>query len=333
MGRCGWMAGGGRGNAAAGALATLFVVFTALPAAEPAPAAPPQAAAAPAAAVVPRPSGQSSFTFRFRPPDGLEYVQIVRTVRVQDMGPLGSQTERSVARASMRVARTPEGYTVTGRPISFTMSRDGREVREPLVEALQGAVITYRLDPDGKLLGIEGFDGLLDAVADRIPMQAGSLAPLLDARVLTDRETAEWNGRIGSFIGRTVRIGDAWQDRAPYTLPNGEDLEYFSATSFPRVEACGQPTCLLVEVSYSTDPTALAGRSGRTQGAPPGPATGPGAISSSEVSGAARRLIEPGSMRIHSESTSRTIRMHIELPGRGSVPMTLTETRDYAFEY
>jgi len=279
------------------------------------------------------PAGQASFTFRYRPPDGLEYVQIVRTVRVQDLAALGSQTERSVARTAVRISRTPEGYTVTGRPISFKMSRDGREVREPLAEALQGAVITYSLDAEGRLLGIQGFEGLLEAVADRIPLQAGSLAPLLDAKILTDRETAEWNGRIGSFIGRTARIGDVWEDRAPLTLPNGENLEYFSSTSFPRIESCGQGTCLLVEISYSTDPAALPGRGGEAPGAPPGPAAGVAPAGGAEVSGAARRLIEPATMRIHSESTSRTIRMHIELPGRGSVPMTLTETRDYAFEY
>ena len=59
--------------------------------------------------------------FRFNPPDRSSYVQTYRNTQIQDMGPLGKQTDVSELKAKVTIEKTSDGYSLVARPVSFIL--------------------------------------------------------------------------------------------------------------------------------------------------------------------------------------------------------------------
>lgn len=283
-----------------------------------------------------------TFTFRFAPPDGVRYVQKLVTTRERVLGEHGQQVDRAESETAVTMTRVEDGYVMTATPTSMKMSRDGQPIQDPISELLAGMVITYRIGQDGQVQNIGGYDQLLEKIEATFPPEvATALAPVLSEETLVARETAEWNGRIGDFAGQSFAVGDVLEAEVPFTLPNGESVVYSTRTIFSGIEPCASQsgTCVRVDLAYDSDAGALAGMASDVASdvasaagleAERQPAASePGA----RVSGTGSRLIDPQTMLIYDETLERTIRMNIDLPGQGEVPTTLTETRQYAFEY
>jgi hypothetical protein len=261
------------------------------------------------------PTGAETISFRFAPPDGTHFVQSMVTTREKSFEGIGRQVDRLESETEISLRRSGEGYVMTAKPISLKMTTDGRPAPDPVSEMLRGVVLTYRIDRDGQIQGIDGYGGLVERARQSFPPQvAEALAPLLSEQALVARETAEWNGRIGDFAGNDFAIGDSVDAEVPFTLPNGDALVYLMRISFPRLEDCAAGSCVRVEQRYDSDSLAAT-------------------ASGSRISGSASRLIDPRTMLIYGEVVTRTISMTMDVPGQGPVPTTLKEERSYSFAY
>jgi hypothetical protein len=283
------------------------------------------------------PTGAETISFRFAPPDGTHFVQSMVTTREKSFEGIGRQVDRLESETEISLRRSGEGYVMTAKPISLKMTTDGRPAPDPVSEMLRGVVLTYRIDRDGQIQGIDGYGGLVERARQSFPPQvAEALAPLLSEQALVARETAEWNGRIGDFAGNDFAIGDSVDAEVPFTLPNGDALVYLMRISFPRLEDCAAGSCVRVEQRYDSEADAV-GKAVSETAADLASKTGADSLaataSGSRISGSASRLIDPRTMLIYGEVVTRTISMTMDVPGQGPVPTTLKEERSYSFAY
>lgn len=220
-------------------------------------------------------------TFRFSPPDGISYVETVVLTRTLEAGAAPSRTDLRKGQARVRYDKTADGWTVTGTPISMSLETDGKPIQSPLLEALKGVVATYRLDSQGNLLSVHGYEGLLEKVSKGLPPEeAQALAKAFDPESILAREKAEWSSRIGNFIGKTFEIGSSWTTEAPLALPSGGEVQLRTHTTLERA-ACGEGDCVRLRFLYDSD-------------AP-------------KVTGTGERVIDPSTMLIYSEVIERTL--------------------------
>lgn len=238
-------------------------------------------------------------TFRFSPPDGISYVETVVLTRTLEAGAAPSRTDLQKGQARVRYDKTADGWTVTGTPISMSMETDGKSIQSPILEALKGVVAVYRLDPQGNLLSVQGYEGLAETVSKGLaPEEAQALAKAFDQESILAREKVEWSSRIGDFTGKTFEIGSSWTTEAPLALPSGGEVQLRTHTTLERA-TCGDGDCVRLQFRYESD-------------AP-------------KVSGTGERVIDPSTMLIHSEVIERI------LPVRDG--MVLRERREQSFDY
>lgn len=276
------------------------------------------------------------FVFRFQPPDGarfkVQYTQ--QRVRTLEGQPPTRDESESLTEGSFR--RIGNQFEYQPRIVTMSMRRNGVAVNDPTLPLLTGLQVTYVISAEGEATAIRGFDGFDTLLKSRLPPQiAAALAPLINERVLVQRETAEWNARYAEFAGGKFRIGEVIDADAPQTLPTGETLRYTVRTSFPRWESCPAGRCVRIEQIYESDATALAQTAARLTGqlmagtSQPAPA----APAAAQISGSLTRLIDPQTMLIYTEQVRRTLTMRVQLPDRGLVPMVQEESRTYTYTY
>lgn len=276
-------------------------------------------------------------TFRFAPPDGTTFEQILATTKTTDLGAQGKRTDVTRATVRLRFDKTADGYTLTGTPVSMTMHRDGQKVENPLFDILGSLTFTYRLDADGNIRAIEGYDVLADRLRKAFPDEATfqALSKVLNAEAMVAREKEEWSGRISSFSGGTYEIGSKWTTESPFALPDGETITFYTVTELVGQEKCGDRDCVRIRFRYDTDASALgklAGEVASDAAKAVGSEGGEIKMSKSKITGAGERVIDPATMLIYSESLERTMQMEMATPG-GMVPVTQSEKREYTFDY
>lgn len=241
-------------------------------------------------------------TFRFAPPAGISYVETVVLTRTLEAGAAPSRTDLQKGQARVRYDKTADGWTMTGTPISMSVETDGKPVQSTVVDALKGVVAVYRLDSQGDLLSVQGYEGLAEKVSQGLsPEEAQALAKVFDPESILAREKAEWKSRIGDYSGKTFAIGSSWTTEAPLALPSGGEVRLRTHTTLERA-TCGDRDCVRLRFRYESD-------------APDAP----------KVTGTGERVIDPSTMMIHSEVVERI------LPVRDG--MVLRERREQTFDY
>ena len=273
--------------------------------------------------------------FRFNPSYDV-YISTYKNTRIVNMGELGKQTRVSKAKAKITIDKTPQGYSVIAKPISFTMTQDGQPVEDPITSFIQNMTLTYELDAEGQLLEMRGFEGLIEKLEESLPIELPpQMASLLNEETLVNKSIQEWNARVGSFVGVDVEIGDVWAGVEEVPLPfGGESMKFYSVTKFAEQVVFDNVDCVRLEFAFNTDAEELTDFMGdvlgalteivETEEAP--------SVSNSEVVGKGERIIDPTTMLIYSETVERTIKTAMTVPGREAVEMIVVEKREYGYE-
>ena len=275
--------------------------------------------------------------FRFHPPDSITYLQNLKTTSHTDMGTLGKSDKQVETSTRVTITRKADGYKVLAVPLSANVTRDGKVVDDPIVSLLQNFAVEYNLDTAGQVISIGGYENVEDILKQTLPAElVGSLSAVLSAEALSAKSIAEWNGRIGSYVGRKAVLGDAWTSVDSFSLPGGKNLKFYSVIKFPEQSKCGEKKCLKVDFRYNSDATSLfefAGKAASELAAAMGDTTHALEPSGGEIVGSGTRLIDPATMLIYSESISRTLKTKMNIPGQGDIDVREDETREYNFKY
>lgn len=244
----------------------------------------------------------------------------------------------TLAKTRVAVKKTADGYEIIGKPISFTMTRDGTPVNNPVLTALQEIAVTYEVDRQGRLRAIKGYDVALKKIRASLPASvAASLSSVLNEDAMVNRAAAEWDGRISSFVGTQRRIGESWAVTSPFDLPAGGAITFFTATTLAETCQAGGHDCVRIRFAYSTDPAALQQTLSKTleelTKAIGATAAQPPTISGVEIVGSGERVLDPATMLFYAKRLTRTLKMRMETPGQEPVWNTMQETREYSLVY
>ena len=259
-------------------------------------------------------AAEESLTFRYAPPTDTRYTLVLKSTTTRELDGIGRQTSEFQSRTAVTIARSGDGYAITAQPVSVRVKRDGRDVEDPVLAALQDVVTVHRLDATGRLLDVEGYDDLAEQLRARLPAEVvDALAPAVDRERLVAEEKAEWQGRVGAFLGRTVQIGEVLKGTSRVAVA-GAILECDVETRVAGRVPCGDGSCVRLSSAY------------REAGVP-------GDDSALRIHGGSEWVVDPETMLIFSESASRTTETDVDLPGRGRVHAVTVEQREYRYEY
>jgi len=286
-------------------------------------------------------SPAESITFRFAPLDGGSYVQRVDITRSKNLAARATQIDESSTRTRVSTYKTESGWRVVHEPISAVARRNGQTVTNPIVDLLSKTVVTYRLDGDGHIQHVDGYVRLIERLREQLPAEmVEKLEQVLSVESLEAKDKAEWDSRFGDFIGLTVEVGESIAASAPFVLPDGTTIMYRVTTRFVRFEPCGEARCVRVEQVYDSQADAVAQLSERVAGelvediaALPPPADARRQATTGSITGKVSRLVDPSTMLIHREEVERVMRMTVNLPQQGSVPLDMSERRVYQLEF
>lgn len=285
-------------------------------------------------------SPKKEFKFHFFRKNGETYIQKLSTTRERQMGPADVQTDDTLTETRVICKKTKDGWDIESRPINAIMMRNGEEIKSPLLALLSKFVITYKVDNDGELKDVLGYDKVLEAAKSQYSEGvAENLSSMLNIDALKQRDFSEWNGRIGYYLNKEFSIGDVWEYEAPYTLPNGVKLNYKVRTLFKKLVLHKNVKCVLIEQTYGSTGEGIADlandvvKSVSKEDDKTKNATFKVSDTGSSVKGKATRIIDPSTMTIYKEDVERTIHMEMDVPGAGQIPVKMIETRSYEYDY
>ncbi len=282
------------------------------------------------------PSAARAGQFVFNPPDGVKYIETASMTRSKDMADLGKQVDRTEQIIDVMMEKNDDGYRLKSTLREMTFTRNGQIVQEPFLDAMLDMTMTYDIGPDGNVRDIIGLDKVIDKMLANLPELPPSVKNVINEDAMKKKSIVEYNGRIGDFIGREYEIGDVWTSESQFTLPDGTSVDYMTVIRFTGTADCGQTRCVRVEYVYDADPAVLKNFIADVyEDLDPEATLYLDQISATDmkISGSGKRLIDPDTMLIYDEELNRRIEMPMDIPGRGRVPMVMTETRLYEYNY
>ncbi|NLD37588.1 MAG: hypothetical protein GX654_12040 [Desulfatiglans sp.] len=270
-------------------------------------------------------SSDREFRFTFDRQDGETYVQKLSISREKGTGADSMEMEDTLLETRVTCRKTIEGWDIESQTLNTIMLKNGEEIKSPLLDLISKLTITYRIDSNGNMKDVIGYDRVLEAVKSQYPPEvAENVSAGINIDAIRQREFSEWKNRIGDFLGKKFSIGDRWVHDAFYTLPNGDKISYKIKTIFKEKVQKNNVTCVAIEQTYDS-----AGESSTVKDKKH-PEHGQ---ESASIKGTVTRLIDPATMRIYKEEVKREIHMFTEMPVSGKIPVEIVETRTYDYEY
>ena len=190
----------------------------------------------------------------------------------------------------------------------------------------------FRSD-DGKLQDVRGYDKIVDVLNAKFPEAAADWSAAIDAAEMAAQEKSEWEATVGRFAGKQAQIGDVWNGNEAFALGGQGDVSVLASVRFARFVPCGGRRCVQLDLTFGSEGQAAgnevanvfedaAHNKGQWVGQTGSAVTG--------VSGRGERVIDPATMDLVSEKIERTIRILVDVPGEGKLPMVIRETSETA---
>ena len=95
--------------------------------------------------------------FSFAPGDRISFMQRLTTTKDKDMADKGRQLDESISTTKITMTKTKTGWDLLAEPQSISMTRNGKNIDNPMLSLLSSAVIKYKLDSDGNIVDVEGY--------------------------------------------------------------------------------------------------------------------------------------------------------------------------------
>ena len=167
-------------------------------------------------------------------------------------------TDSRTRLSRVRVERLEEGFSNRTTILSVTLLRNGSNVSSPVFSAMSNLELDYRLDDEGNLVGITGYDQLPAATRATLPESlAKTLTGLLDYTSIQRAEENAYRRIYGALPARSLETGVAVASAAMHVLPFGGSLPLYAVDILERRTDAAET--LKLTRRYHTDPVALAG--------------------------------------------------------------------------
>ena len=158
----------------------------------------------------------------------------------------------------VRVQRSEEGFSNQTTILSVTLLRNGANVSSPVFSAMSNLELDYRLDDEGELVEITGYDQLPAATRAKLPESlANTLTGLLDYKSIQQADEEAYRRIYSALPGSSLETGVAIASAATHRLPFGGSVPLYAVDVLER--QTDEAETLKLTRRYDTDPVALAG--------------------------------------------------------------------------
>lgn len=280
-----------------------------------------------------------SIKFSFSPGENISFIEKLTMIKEKDMGEHGKQIDESIITSKITITRTKSGWDVLAEPLSVSLKRNGEAIDDRFIKLISSAVVTSKLDAQGNIVDVEGYQAFVEGLSKQMPEPFSQrLSSVLNVEMMKAKEIASWKGRIGDFVGAEVEVGDSFVGSEPFELPNGVTINFNVKTNISAIEPCGQHECVRIEQVYDSRTNNVAKVASNIvsnvlRGDSPETSKENTENGSATIHGMVQRIIDPHTMLIYAEESTRTVNMMVDIPGVNSVPMSMTETRVYEYQY
>lgn len=251
----------------------------------------------------------SVITFTFAPPADTRYTETVRISRQRPAMTGGVQAEELVSSSDITIRQAQVGWEVVIKPKEYALKLNGRNVLDPFADLQSQVTIMHRLDRQGVLINTDvDYTSLMNLLGKELPPQElTKVTPLIQQRAgeLKQKAAAEWNARIGEFVGKAVKIGDSWEQDVVYSTPDRGTSNFTVKSRSKGPEPCGSGSCVRIEQTFSLPSSA--------------------GSAAPLVDGILSRLVDPRTMLIYDEASETNMRVNGAVVER--------ETRVFEFKY
>lgn len=279
-------------------------------------------------------SAQEADTFKYNPPDGTTYQESYSLTRTKEFDAVKKQTEEINGVVSYTVKKTEKGYILKALPVSFDVKRDGQTAPESITKPVLEARYALVLDQKGQFLSIDGVEDIVKKMKENMPADSPQeVMGLFTEKAVTDKEKAEYDDRIGSFIGKQFQVGQDWISQNQYTLPDGKTIDYITIGVIREKVSCGQAQCVKIDYKYNANPAELKEFIESVYKDLPEGELKKVELNGIKFSGGGKRLIDPKTMLIYAEETTRLIELPVTTPDGNQKPLVMTETKKYEYKY
>lgn len=174
-----------------------------------------------------------------------------------------------------------------------------------------------------------------DKLRAELPLEMASRSSFFRPGAMKRSFEADWHSRVGSFAGRTAKIGDAWTLSTTQGFGGLGRLDQRIRYEIAEWVDCGESDCVRLVMSFEADPpeveeflaelfTALLEKAG---------VVGSLRFEGASLSGTGERIVEPSTLLLHDESRELTVTA-TALGPRGQEEVVIREretlTRDYS---
>ncbi|MCC6484265.1 MAG: hypothetical protein IT209_05400 [Armatimonadetes bacterium] len=275
--------------------------------------------------------------FTYSPPTPLTYTETTLTRRTIVAGGAPDISEESTASTRLSLRKEGAGYVISSAPVSHEMKRDGKVVNDAVLDVIQDTRVTYHLDAEGRLKAIDGYAGVLEAAQKVAPKDAKNLLyPLMNEAALVERESVQWNTRIGQLLGQKGKPGSVWIGESAFAMPDGALARYYVITYLDSfVEQDGKKLARL-RLLFTNDRDRIRQKLSDFIRAdvPVVPEIRylP-AVKGFTIDGSGERLIDPSTMLIYSEKASRNVSWLVKTGKDTQSPVLVQEYRESSVSY
>jgi hypothetical protein len=274
--------------------------------------------------------------FRFMPPNGISYTETYKRTLEKNFGNLRTDSEFTEAKTKISIIKEGQDYLVIATPTEIKVIQNGQVVDNPIVNLPLNRKIIYRINENGKIKDIKGYESFIKDIKERLPPASRNalLEKLLNAEAMIEKEIVEWNGRVGIFVGEKVSVGDRWYTEDEFTLPTGDTLKFYNVIEFSKIWTAGSKKLVKISFVYDTDVDVIKQVFEDTSKTISEHYQIPLIqIDKPSLSGGGERIVDANTMLIQSETIWRVMTMKTTLPGQDELWSTTKETREYSFQY
>ncbi len=272
--------------------------------------------------------------FAFAPVTDGNFVQREIYVETGRVGVIQKQVSMA-SESSLRISREAGRIFLWNRIERVAEARDGKPFDDPMIRAMTGAEIVHIVRPDGGLARIDGLRRLTERLLSTLHgEERGQLERRMRENRLEDRTRASWFDATEILAGQTLDLDrDYFFDSA---WPTDEGwIRHQTLVRLGPWEATPRGRLLRVKSAYVADARAAVPSAGRLQPrihtafkpALPGPIA-----KGYTLVGNASRLVDPATMTIWRDQSSRQIRTQMRMSEEMSVTVSTEESTDITLE-
>ncbi len=200
----------------------------------------------------------ADFELTFAPIDGMVFAsEFELTTEIERDGEVVARYKTRNIR-DWQYKRDGDGWVLTSNPREMELEGNRDAIEAAIQIALLNRPLTYQLDLDGNVVAVTGLEGLGEELQEELPGDIGpKVAAVINEESQTWRAFLQHQSTFGDLSGRSIAVGDSWQQDESIQSPFGIALKTQRHTEVAAIQTSGDLVFVVLRYSNASNPDAF----------------------------------------------------------------------------